>query len=93
MTRNSSFSRQDPGPASLLLEVQGGPGLAGEPLSLQAYGNGQKLEVVNTMKARTVSIRLPGGSMEVRLHVDSANNPRPGDPRILNFRVFRILLQ
>jgi hypothetical protein len=75
------------------MELQPGPSLGGKPLSLHAFFNGKKLEVMNAPKARTVSIRLPSGSMEVRLHVESANNPAPGDPRILNFRVFKISVQ
>jgi len=83
-------TRHDAGPVSLLLDVEGGPSLAGKPLALQVFVDGRKLDTVTAPGRQTMRFALPKGTGTVRLHVESANAAVPRDPRILNFRVFRV---
>jgi hypothetical protein len=85
--------RQDPGPLSLLLEVEEGFSLGGKPLSLQVFRDDRRLQTVIAAGHQTVAIKLPSGHVTIRLHVESVNRPVPHDPRILNFRVFRVSAQ
>jgi hypothetical protein len=54
---------------------------------------GRQMDAVRVQRRQTVELLLPveaGKPNEFRLHVDGGGKPAPNDPRILNFRVFRI---
>jgi hypothetical protein len=77
-------------PVTLHFDVEPGPSLNAKPLDLQVF-NGQDLLAVDRINRRQiVTIPLQQGIRRIRLHVASDNKVIPNDPRILNFRVFRI---
>lgn len=78
------------GTISLLLDVEGGPSLGGNPLLLKILRDGRPLQTITVHGHQTIKLELPGQPAVLRLHTDSVNAPVPNDPRILNFRVFRI---
>jgi hypothetical protein len=78
------------GPVTLCLKIEPGPGLNGKPLTLQVLTGGVVVQTVNVPLKQVVKLTLPDGEKRFRLHTMSENKPTPNDPRILNFRVFRI---
>jgi hypothetical protein len=82
------------GPGVLRLDLQAGPGLAGQEFTLQVVDNrGQPAASVPVVGRQSVRVKLPvspGASATYRLHVDGGGRPTPGDQRTLNFRVFSI---
>ncbi|MBI3281631.1 MAG: hypothetical protein HYZ57_17530 [Acidobacteria bacterium] len=78
------------GPISLYMNVQSGPGLNGKPLELQILADGKLLQTARAHGAATIRLILPKGRIKLRLHTQSENNAVPNDPRIMNFRVFKI---
>lgn len=67
------------------VQVESGPGLEYKRFPLQVRGNGDTSIV--TVERRS-AVTIPGGG-EYTLHVDGGGKTSAGDPRVLNFRVFR----
>jgi hypothetical protein len=67
------------------VEVESGPGLEYKPFPLEVRGNGDPSIVT---VERRCAVRFPGGG-EYTLHVNGGGKTSAGDPRVLNFRVFR----
>lgn len=78
------------GPISLTLMVEGGPGLGGQPADIEFYSSNKLVQTAPLLGRRTIQVDLQNGEAHLRLHVNSPNRLVPGDPRILNFRVFKI---
>jgi hypothetical protein len=77
------------------LLVEPGPGI-GRPFLLKAIdSSGQQVDVVRVESRQTVDLFLPtepGKPRIYKLHLDGGGRRIPSDPRILNFRVFRIIV-
>ena len=75
-------------------ELEPGPGVAGAPLYLSLINSaGHPVQTVEVQKRQNVEFVLPvapGKSEAFRLHVNGGGHSIPGDPRTLNFRVFRL---
>lgn len=82
------------GTRRLAITLASGPGLEGKSFILQARDpSGRRVSAVEVRGRQTVELLLPveAGGNDFRLHVDGGGHATPGkDPRILNFRVFRI---
>lgn len=82
------------GTQRLKIALASGPGLQGKSFLLQARDpSGRQVAAVQVRGRQTVELFLPvqAGENDFRLHVDGGGHATPGkDPRILNFRVFRI---
>ena len=79
----------------LSLEVEPGPGLGSQPFDLQVLDETGHTIAQTSVKGReTVQVTLPIPLSQkpavFRLHVEGGGLPTPNDPRILNFRVFRV---
>lgn len=85
------------GDVSLSLLVESGPGLGGRPFILQVLdGSGRRVDAVRVTHRSAVELFLPAEAdktNEFRLHVEGGGKPAAKDPRILNFRVFRITVE
>jgi hypothetical protein len=79
--------------ANLLVTLEPGPS-TGRPMVLKVLdASGRQIDAVRVQRRQTVELLLPveaGKPNEFRLHVDGGGKPALNDPRILNFRVFRI---
>ena len=85
--------------ASAVLEadVEPGPGLDGKPLQLTVAGaRGQSLGRSEEVVQRSF-VRIPVGNLHsndvLTLKIQSPRKQAPGDPRILNYRVFELKLR
>jgi hypothetical protein len=82
------------GTQRLEIALASGPGLEGKSFVLQARDpSGRQVAAVEVRGRQTAELLLPveAGENDFRLHVDGGGHATPGkDPRILNFRVFRI---
>ena len=79
--------------AHLLVTVEPGPSVGRSMVLKVLDASGQQVDAVRVQRRQTVELLLPvetGRPNEFRLHVDGGGKPAPNDPRILNFRVFRI---
>jgi hypothetical protein len=79
-------------PAMLHLDVEPGPGTAGAPLDLAVSGADGNLLTELTLTVRS-KVRLPlTAPVPSRLFFETRNGGHPAgvDPRVLNFRVFRV---
>jgi len=81
------------GPA-LLLEVEPGPGVGPPPQALQVFDANGSMVAEWSVSGRTrLQLWVPpapdSGVQSLRLRVPDGGRPVVGDPRILNFRVFR----
>src|ERR1035437_5979878 len=81
------------GPA-LLLDVEPGPGVGLPPQTLQVFdANGSMVAEWRVSQRTRLQLWLPPAAdnsvQSFRLHVPDGGRPVVGDPRILNFRVFR----
>jgi hypothetical protein len=79
-------------PAVLHLDVEPGPGTGGEPLELAVSGEDGKSIAELRLSVRS-KVRLPlPAPVPKRLIFESRNGGKPAgvDPRVLNFRVFRV---
>ena len=89
---DARFSIQvDQGARGILrIEVESGPGLGSRPFSvdLETPSGIRRLEARGTREVLVVPLQLPPGGSSFRLRVRGGGLPAPGDPRILNFRVF-----
>jgi hypothetical protein len=79
--------------ATLLLDVEPGPGVSGQPGELTVFDNGGRVLASRALAGREqLRIPLPASAekqLKVRLHIGNGGQRIPQDPRILNFRVFR----
>jgi hypothetical protein len=82
------------GPGALRLDLQAGPGLAGQDFTLQFVDElGQSAASIPVVGRQSIRVKLPlspGSTAVYRLHVDGGGHPSAGDQRTLNFRVFSI---
>ncbi|MBZ0093221.1 MAG: hypothetical protein K8F27_13500, partial [Sulfuricellaceae bacterium] len=79
----------------LELDVEPGPSLGEKPLSLQILDeSGQKIASAIVTGRQTLHLSIPSSKVTPQvLHIHAVNSdnlPVPNDPRILNFRVFKI---
>jgi hypothetical protein len=82
---NDASLRVPEGQPPFDVEVESGPGLEYGPFPLEVRGNGDR-SIVTVQRRQTV--RFPAGG-EYTLHVNGGGKTSAGDPRVLNFRVFR----
>ncbi|HMD71263.1 MAG TPA: hypothetical protein VKF41_07960 [Bryobacteraceae bacterium] len=87
--------RPDFGSASLAVDIEGGPNLAGRPMVLEVFADGKVIGTVSGSARQTAHLHLPTGSCKegvtVRLHVTASPVSQVrGESRVLNFRVFDI---
>ena len=78
--------------SALTVEIEPGPGTGSAPLDLEVIGEGYKL-LAHVEVARRSRLRLPIGSPPPRrlwFRVHQGGLPADHDPRVLNFRAFRI---
>jgi hypothetical protein len=80
--------------ASLSMIVEPGPGVSAKPFPLKVYDeSGKQVAVVQVTRRGAVKVTVPleaGRLNEFRLHVDGGGKPAKNDPRIMNFRLFRL---
>jgi hypothetical protein len=80
-------------PVKLALEVETGPSFGGRPAPFQVLADdGRVLAGTELLGRQTLEIELPRApatQRTLRLHTEGGGLAVPGDPRILNFRVFR----
>jgi hypothetical protein len=76
----------------LLLDLEPGPGVGSKPFVLTLTGPaGRELERVTVAGRSTVLLKLPAHAPGIyHLRAEGGGQPAPNDPRILDFRVFRI---
>lgn len=84
----------DAGSGLLSLELEPGPSMNGRPLVLKVLDNdGCEIRTTELHSRRRLEITLPvhaGPLNTFRLHAEGGGAAVPGDPRILNFRIFQI---
>jgi hypothetical protein len=83
----------EPGDAALALVVEPGPGIEGRPFVLKVLdGSGRQVDAAKVNRRGRVELSLPvqAGDNEFRLHIEGGGKRIADDPRVLNFRVFRI---
>lgn len=79
-----------PGEVRLCMDIEPGPGLEGEPLSLDLRDpEGAVLASILVDRRSTVALRLAQPSSRVFLHTDYGGARIASDLRTLNFRLFR----
>jgi hypothetical protein len=79
--------------AILELEAAPGPSLGSAPLTLEVLGRSEKLARFVVGSRQRIEIRLPDAReapYAITLHVEHGGAALPGNPRILNFRLFHI---
>ncbi len=76
----------------LVVELEPGPGVGSKPFALTLVDPaGRELQAVSVQGRQTVLLSLPANAAgPYRLRAEGGGQPAPNDPRILNFRVFRI---
>lgn len=81
---------------SLFVELEPGPGLNSRAFRLQVLGtDGREVATAMVRKRQSVEIILPlepGRHNAFRFHVEGGDKAIPNDPRLLNFRVFKMWL-
>jgi hypothetical protein len=78
--------------SALLVDLEPGPGTGGEPLDLEVVGDGHQA-LTRVTVARRSRLRLPlAAPLPARLlfRVHGGGMPTSRDPRVLDFRVFRL---
>jgi hypothetical protein len=84
----------DAGATALEIEAEPGPGLRSQPLRLAIRGPaGDEMAGHVLEERRRISIELPAPPAVpyvITLHADGGGATMPGQPRVLNFRVFHI---
>jgi hypothetical protein len=88
------IGRTTPGRSrQLRLTVEPGPGMGGRPCHLHLVDSGGRtVGAVTVARREDVSIPVPADlpfGTPLKLCVDGGGDPTPGDPRLLNIRVFR----
>jgi hypothetical protein len=84
----------DPGHRQIGAEVQPGPGFSSGKILLKLFDSaGKQVQATEVKGRQTIKLLLPnsnGKQAAYILHVDGGGKKIPSDPRILNFRVFRL---
>ena len=81
------------GSGQLRLVAEPGPGLNSQPFELQALGaDGKLLTSVKIVDRNPVALNLPHGVNKATLHVEGGGQATLGEERVLNFRVFQLVL-
>lgn len=79
---------------ALSLFIEPGPGVGGRRFLLKILdAAGRQVAATPVERRSTVKVFVPvegGKPTEFRLHLDGGGKPAKGDPRVLNFRVFRM---
>jgi hypothetical protein len=81
------------GKGKLTLELEAGPGVGSKAFRLQITDDAGKKVGLNSHGGRdkyVVALPVKAGRNRFRLGVDGGGLPTPNDPRILNFRAFRL---
>jgi hypothetical protein len=81
------------GDAAISLKVEPGPGVGGPFLLKVLDPSGRQVASALVNRRETIDLFVPveaAKTNEFRLHVTGGGRKTPNDPRILNFRVFRI---
>jgi hypothetical protein len=84
------------GKARLRVTLEAGPGIAGNSLVLSVVNSsGRVAQTIQATKREDIELVLdvPSRPETFRFRVNGGGEPTAGDPRILNFRVFRIHLK
>lgn len=77
----------------LLLDIEPGPSIGSQPMRLKIVDDDNtalKNFLIHTRQDIAVRVPSTGRTKRVRLIVESAGIPVPNDPRMLNFRVFKV---
>jgi hypothetical protein len=81
--------------AGLSIELEPGPGMGSRPLVLRVLDStGRQVHAAQVNGRQSLKLYLPKSARApglFRLHVNGGGNKTPSDPRVLNFRVFRLL--
>lgn len=89
-----TVAADDDGSELLSMELEPGPSMNGRPLVLQVLDSyGCEIRTTELRSRQRLELTLPvhAGALNIfRLHVEGGGAAVPGDPRILNFRVFQI---
>ncbi len=81
------------GSGLLKFVAEPGPGLNSQPFEIQVLGSdGKFLTSVKVIDRNPVSVNLPQGINQIKLHVEGGGQSAPGEERVLNFRVFQLVL-
>ena len=82
------------GRTHLAMELQPGPGVDSKNMVIKLLDtSGRQVEAAEVNGRQTVKLLLPvvkGKDATYRLHLDGGGKKIPSDPRILNFRVFKL---
>lgn len=93
---DAAFRIADPKafPDGLAIELEPGPGIAPPPMVLRVFDSaGRQVQAYEVAGREKLIFPLPAGTRKAstfRLHADNGGKKIASDPRILNFRVFRI---
>lgn len=81
------------GSGQLKLVAESGPGLDSQPFELHVLGaDGSSLTSVKVLDRSPVSLNLPQGVNQIKLHIERGGRSTNGEERILNFRIIQIVL-
>jgi hypothetical protein len=75
------------------VQIEPGPGVGLRPFTLKATEDGKPLADVPVKGRQQVSFTIPAGDPKVHaitLRTNEGGKPAPNDPRVLNFRIFKI---
>ena len=75
------------------VQIEPGPGVGLRPFTLKAADDGKPLADVPVKGRQQVSFTIPAGEPKVHaitLRTNEGGKPAPNDPRVLNFRIFKI---
>lgn len=78
------------------LQIEPGPGVGLKPFELQVIEGAQVIAKLEVKGRQGVSFDLPAAEPTVHklvLHTGEGGKTAPNDPRVLNFRVFKIIVQ
>ena len=77
------------------VQVEPGPGVGLRPFTLKAVEDGKPLADVPVKGRQQVSFTIPAGDPKVHaitLRTNEGGKPAPNDPRVLNFRIFKVVV-
>jgi len=77
------------------MTLEPGPGVGLKPFELHVFDSGPLLTKIDVRGRQPISFVIPPGEPAVhalKLHLDAGGKAAPNDPRVLNFRVFQIIV-